>query len=194
LDEKRKAKWKAAGINVQSITPELAEEWGTLISPGPRPGQSMESLTEAAEKLLHEIIDCEKGMYEISECTGRWMSEDGIPEYDEMMAELWFDILEGHVSKKRYDELIEGDCVTTEEYELFRKLFVKAALAGEICEETIPCYGIIKIKANEGRNGFALILNSSQFAPDFYELAGVFRTIKDAQNQMSAAGGMWKQE
>jgi len=40
LDEKRKAKWKAAGINVQSITPELAEEWGTLISPGPRRGRS----------------------------------------------------------------------------------------------------------------------------------------------------------
>jgi len=36
LDEKRKARLKARGINVLSITPELAEKWGTLISPGPR--------------------------------------------------------------------------------------------------------------------------------------------------------------
>jgi len=40
LDEKRKARLKARGINVLSITPELAEKWGTLISPGPRRGRS----------------------------------------------------------------------------------------------------------------------------------------------------------
>lgn len=43
MDEKRKARYKALGINVQSVTPELAEKWGTLISPGQRRGKSKPS-------------------------------------------------------------------------------------------------------------------------------------------------------
>jgi len=46
LDEKRKARLKARGINVQSITPELAEEWGTLVSQGPRREKSKPNTPE----------------------------------------------------------------------------------------------------------------------------------------------------
>ena len=40
MDPKMKARVAALGISVQSITPELAEKWGVLMSPGPRRGQS----------------------------------------------------------------------------------------------------------------------------------------------------------
>lgn len=40
MNEKMRAKAAALGISVQSITPELAAKWGTLMSPGQRRGQS----------------------------------------------------------------------------------------------------------------------------------------------------------
>jgi len=40
LDEKRKANLEALGFEVQSIAPELAEKWGTSMSPGKRPVKS----------------------------------------------------------------------------------------------------------------------------------------------------------
>jgi len=40
LDPKNKARLEAEGISGQSITPELAAKWGTLMSPGRRRGQS----------------------------------------------------------------------------------------------------------------------------------------------------------
>lgn len=40
MDPKRKARLEALGISVQPITPELAAEWGILMSPGQRRGQS----------------------------------------------------------------------------------------------------------------------------------------------------------
>ena len=40
MDAKMRAKAAALGISVQSITPELAAKWGTLMSPGQRRGQS----------------------------------------------------------------------------------------------------------------------------------------------------------
>ena len=40
MDPKRKARLEALGISVQSITPELAAKWGTLMSPGQRRVQS----------------------------------------------------------------------------------------------------------------------------------------------------------
>ena len=40
MDEKRRARLEAKGIKVQSIMPELAEKWGTLMSFGERSGQS----------------------------------------------------------------------------------------------------------------------------------------------------------
>ena len=40
MNAKMRAKAAALGITVQSITPELAAKWGTLMSPGQRRGQS----------------------------------------------------------------------------------------------------------------------------------------------------------
>lgn len=40
MDAKNRARLEAEGISVQSITPELAEKWGTLMSFGERSGQS----------------------------------------------------------------------------------------------------------------------------------------------------------
>ena len=46
MDPKRKARLEALGISVQSITPELAAKWGTLMSPGQRRGQSKPAAPE----------------------------------------------------------------------------------------------------------------------------------------------------
>ena len=43
LDEKTKARAAALGIKVSSITPELADKWGILISPRQPPGKSKPS-------------------------------------------------------------------------------------------------------------------------------------------------------
>ena len=40
MDAKNRARLEAEGISVQSITPELAAKWGTLMSFGERSGQS----------------------------------------------------------------------------------------------------------------------------------------------------------
>ena len=47
MNAKNRAKAAALGISVQSITPELAEKWGTLMSPGPRRGQSKPATPES---------------------------------------------------------------------------------------------------------------------------------------------------
>ena len=47
LNAKNRAKATALGISVQSITPELAEKWGILISPGSRRGQSKPATSES---------------------------------------------------------------------------------------------------------------------------------------------------
>lgn len=47
MDPKRKARLEALGISGQSITPELAAKWGTLMSPGPRRGQSKPAMPES---------------------------------------------------------------------------------------------------------------------------------------------------